>query len=169
MTQQLDNITHHAQCWYRRTNGVALCTCGPLHAEGVPSVPNPRATHVVWENDGNWRPNRDPATETGGGWEKLIQRLGLNYWPETERMMLRGQDGWAFGTALRFQMIAHELAQTDEQFYWSGYHLLALIVERARTDLVFLEAIEALAVAHLYGGLSPAATVAQLKQLGVWP
>lgn len=152
-------LDHHVRCWFRRTDGSGLCSCAVLRADGVPNV----------EDDGRWRPNRDPVTETGSGWQGLIKRLKLSYWPETERMMLRGQDGWAFSTALRFQGAACELAKTDEQYYWSSYHLLALIIERARTDLVFLEAIEALAVAHIYGGLSEAEVTRQLKQLGVWP
>jgi len=144
---------HESWCW-TRTRPSALpdgCDCGAARTNGY------------------WRPNRHPATETGGGWEKFIQRLGLSYWPETERMMLRGQDGWAFATAIRFQHAACDLAKHDESYYWSSYHLLALIIERARTDLVFLEAMEALAVAHIYGGLSNVEVTRQLKQLGVWP
>lgn len=83
--------------------------------------------------------------------------------------MLRGQDGWAFGTAIRFQAAAYELAKTDEQRFWSSYYLLSRIIERARTDMTFLEAIEALAVAHLYGGLSKSQVTQQFRSLGVWP
>ena len=136
---------------------------GPTGMIGMTGVTGPARSHDAW------MPNRDSATATGGGWQKFIERLGLSRWPETERTMLRGQDGWAFSTAVRFQRAACDLAESDESYYWSSYHLLALIIEKARSDLVFLEAIEALAVAHLYGGLSAADVTRQLKQIGVWP
>jgi hypothetical protein len=144
--------------------GTAVGATGPIGATG-PTGPTgmpvtPRET---------WMPNRDPTTEAGHGWASFIRRLDLNYWPETERTMLRGQDGWAFAAAVRFQTAAYELADADEAYYWSSYHLLALIIERARNDLTFLEAIEALAVAHLYGGLSKAAVAQQLQQMEIWP
>jgi len=115
--------------------------------------------------DGCWRPHREANTEVGPGWHGLIDRLDLKRSPEDRHFVLHGQDGWAFGAAVRFQVAAHDLAKESEGFYWSGYHLLALIIERARVDLTFLEAIEALAVATL----SDEEATKQLKQLGVWP
>lgn len=119
--------------------------------------------------DGSWRPNRNPTTEVGAGWSTFVERCKLSFWPETERVMLRGRDGWAFGTAIRFQHAACDLAKVDEQRFWSSYYLLWCIIERARVDMEFLEAMEALAVAHLYGGLSVSDVTKQLRSLEVWP
>lgn len=121
--------------------------------------------------EGIWQPHRNAATEVGAGWNRFLERLKLDTFTDSvhRTFFVRGQDGWAFGTAVRFQAVAHDLAATDEQYYWTGYHLLALIVERARTDLTFLEAIEALALAHVHGNLSGDDVTKQLKQMGVWP
>lgn len=115
--------------------------------------------------DGRWCPHRLPDTEVGAGWVGLLERLNLQRSPDGHHFVLHGQDGWAFGAAVRFQVVAHDLAKTRESYYWSGYHLLALIIERARTDLTFLEAIEAMATANL----TNQEVTRQLKQLGVWP
>lgn len=119
--------------------------------------------------NGTWHPNRRPLTVVGGGWEDFIETLKLARCPDTERVVLVGQDGWAFDTAIRFQHAACELAESDEPRFWSSYYLLARIIERARADTTFLEAIEALADAHLYGGLSKAQVTQQFRSLGVWP
>jgi hypothetical protein len=122
-------------------------------------------------HDGLWQPHRDAATEVGAGFKKFLERLKLDTFTDSvhHTFFIRGQDGWAFGAAVRFQSIAHSLANGNEQYYWSGYHLLALIIERARKDLVLLEAIEALAIAHVHGNLSESNAGTQLKQMGVWP
>lgn len=122
-------------------------------------------------SDGRWVPHRDGATEVGAGWTGFLKRLQLDTFTDQNRVswFIRGQDGWAFNAATRFQSAAYDLAQSNEQFYWSSYHLLALIIERARTDLTFLEAIEALALAYVYGNLTDDNVVTQLKQMGVWP
>lgn len=121
--------------------------------------------------EGLWQPHRDAATEVGAGFNRFLERLKLDTFTEpTHRtFFVRGQDGWAFGAAIRFQTVAHGLANSNEEYYWSGYHLLGLIIERARTDLTFLEAIEALAIAYVHGNLSDDDATKQLKQIGVWP
>lgn len=123
------------------------------------------------DDRGLWVPNRDGAVEAGAGWNRFLQRLKLDMFTEPDRRtwFIRGQDGWAFSAAARFQSAAYDLAETDNQYYWSSYHLLALIIERARQDLTFLEAIEALAMAHVHGNLSQDDAIQQLKQMGVWP
>jgi hypothetical protein len=122
-------------------------------------------------SDGLWQPHRDAATEVGAGFNRFLVRLKLDTFtePTHNTFFVRGQDGWAFGAAVRFQAIAHDLANSNEEYYWSGYHLLALIIERTRIDLTFLEAIEALALAHVHGNLSGEDVAKQLVQLGVWP
>lgn len=121
--------------------------------------------------EGMWRPNRDTATEVGAGFRRFVERLKLDMFTDTvhHSLFVRGQDGWAFSAAVRFQDFVHEVAEVDEQYFWSGYYLLSLIIERARTDLTFLEAIEALAVAYIHGSLSAENTAEQLRQMGVWP
>jgi hypothetical protein len=116
-----------------------------------------------------WRPHRELSHEAGSSWYPFVMRLKLSCWPETERTMLRGQDGWAFNAAVRFQEAACKLAETDEQVFWSSYYLLACLIERARTDMTFLEALEALAIAHLYGGLTVSQVTQQFRSLEVWP
>lgn len=115
--------------------------------------------------NGRWVPHRGPKTEVGAGWHGLIERLDLKRTAVDRHFVLHGQDGWAFEVAVRFQVPAHGLAKTRESFYWSGYHLLALIIERARTDMTFLEAMESLALASM----TKADTTEQLKRMGVWP
>lgn len=121
--------------------------------------------------EGLWQPHRDAATEVGPGFRRFLDRLKLDTFTDSvhHTFFIRGQDGWAFGAAVRFQAVAHDLAETSDEYYWSGYHLLALIIERARTDLTFLEAIEALALAYCHGNLPDETVAKQLKQLGVWP
>lgn len=123
--------------------------------------------------DGIWHPHRDAATEVGPGFRRFIDRLKLDTFTDKTHhaFFIRGQDGWAFGAAVRFQAVAHDLVDNSDnaQYYWSGYYLLAVIIERARVDLTFLEAIEALAIAHVHGNLSDDDVTKQLQQMGVWP
>jgi len=134
-----------------------------------------------------WLPNRDPWTPASKSWLKFIKRLGLAHRFEDEHydLMLEGADGWAFTAAMRFQDAAHELSKTEPEYYWSGYYLLAQVIDKARKDPDLLQTIEQLAVAKLYGidgdqfpQLSPgdrqgtitnAVVQAMLKNLGVWP
>ena len=122
---------------------------------------------------GHWGPHRDKITEVGPSWDEFLKRLNLSYWPETarspQRSMLRGQDGWAWNVTMRFQSIAHDLAQENPPFYWSSYYLLAQIIEKTRRDLTMLEAVEAIAIAFMAGGLNYKDAIRQLKQMGVWP
>lgn len=137
---------------------------------------------------GRWLPNREPLTPASTSWQSFIDRLGLRYqWDETEHLiMIEGADGWAFTAAIRLEEAAHELGKAEPEVYWSGYYLLAQVIEKARTDPEFLKTIEALAVGHLYGidgeqfpqaqfandrggRVSNAVIQATLKSLGVWP
>lgn len=124
---------------------------------------------VATRESGHWGPHRDKATETGVGWDQFLKRLDLSHWPETERTMLRGQDGWAWNVAMRFQTIAHDLAQESPPYYWSSYWLLAEIIHKTRHDMIMLEAVEAIAVAFLAGSLHYKDVVTQFKQMGIWP
>ena len=148
-----------------------------------------------------WTPNREPLTPASPTWCKFIDRLGLSYQRIATRpnpfdalltddaadylIMLEGADGWAFTAAIRLEEAAHELGKAEPEVYWSGYYLLAQVIDKARKDPEFLKTIEALAVAKLYGldgekfpqpgpsdrqgRVSNAVIQATLKNLGVWP
>jgi len=124
---------------------------------------------VMGPRRGHWGPHRDKVHDCSGGWAKFLSRLDLSYWPETERSMLRGQDGWAFNVAMRFQTIAHDLAQEDPPYYWSSYYLLARIIEKTCHDMTMLEAVEAIAIAFMAGSLHYHDVIRQLKQMEIWP
>lgn len=121
------------------------------------------------QDGGYWGPHRDKAQEAGSGWETFLSRLDLSYWPETERCVLRGQDGWAFNVAVRFQTIACDLAESNSAFYWSSYYLLARIIEKTRTDMTMLEAVEAIAIAFFAKNVTYKDVVAQFQQMDIWP
>lgn len=158
----MKNLVHEGWCNVNQSDDArgsmsvdrTTCDCGALRRSA-----------------GIWQPHRDAATEVGAGFRGFLDRLKLDTFTDVVHptFFIRGQDGWAFGVAVRFQGVAHDLAATNEEYYWSGYHLLALIIERARTDLTFLEAIEALALAYCHGNLPDETVTKQLKQLGVWP
>ncbi len=125
---------------------------------------------VTRANGNYWGPHRDRVHEVGDtSWGEFLKRLDLSYWPETERAMLRDQDGWAFNVAMRFQSIACDLEKENPPFYWSSYYLLAQIIDKTRRDLNVLEAVEAVAIAFLAGGLHYKDVVRQLKQMEIWP
>lgn len=124
---------------------------------------------AVTRERGHWGPHRDKLTEAGSDWGEFLKRLGLSHWPETERTMLRGQDGWAWNVAMRFQSIAGDLEKENPPYYWSSYYLLSLIIEKTRHDLTVLEAVEAIAIAFLAGGLNYKDVIRQLKQMEIWP
>jgi hypothetical protein len=120
--------------------------------------------------NGNWwGPHRDKVHEVGIGWEEFLKRLDLSYWPETERTMLRGQDGWAFNVAMRFQSVALDLEKANRPYYWSSYYLLSRIIEKTRQDMTVLEAVEAVAITFLSRNLTDDDVVRQLKQMEIWP
>lgn len=123
---------------------------------------------------GTWAPNRDPYTPASRGWRRFLDRCKISYEAapdDSTILLIAGQNGWAFSTALRFQTSAAELTKTEEDFYWSSYSLLQELIERTRRpkDITVLEAVEALAVIHLCGKISSADVIRQLKQIGVWP
>jgi len=126
----------------------------------------------------NWKPRRLLVTAANGMWRRFIERCRLWVLPDVTDgyIWLYGQDGWAFTTAIRFEFVASALVKpkygtsNNEDYYWSGYYLMSLLIERARHDLTFLEAIEALAVMHLsHGDASNDQITRTLQQMGAWP
>jgi len=120
---------------------------------------------------GHWRPHRDEFHDVSWGWTDFLERLDLQHWTETvaRKEWLKGQDGWAFNVAMRFQSIAGDLAKERPAYYWSSYYLLALIIQKTRCDMTLLEAVEALATAFIAGGLKYQDAIEQLKQMDIWP
>lgn len=149
----IDGLAHATWCMYQPVHGRVICDCGA----------------VTRANRNHWGPHRDKIAEIGPGWEKFLSRLDLSYWPETERNMLRGQDGGAFNVAVRFQSIACDLEKEDPPYYWSSYYLLARIIEKTRRDMTMLEAVEAIAIAFLAGSLHYRDVIRQFKQMEIWP
>ncbi len=129
----------------------------------------------------NWKPRRLLVTAANGMWWRFIERCGLYVLKDKTDgyLWLYGQDGWAFTTAIRFESAAAHLVKPkperdrlhdNEDYYWSSYYLMSLLIERARHDLTFLEAIEALAMMHLGHDDSAFNQVARtLQQMGAWP
>lgn len=119
---------------------------------------------------GHWGPHRDVFTDASG-WTEFLKRLDLQHWTKivARKEWLKGQDGWAFNVAMRFQSIAHHLETENTAYYWSSYYLLALIIQKTRCDMTLLEAVESVATAFVAGGLHYRAVIEQLKQMDIWP
>jgi hypothetical protein len=129
----------------------------------------------------SWKPRRLLVTAANSMWRRFIERCRLYVLPDVydNYIWLYGQDGWAFTTAIRFESAAFKLVKPkhktpttsdNEDYYWSGYYLMSLLIERARHDMTFLEAIEALAVMHLgHGDASNDQVTRTLQQMDAWP
>lgn len=131
----------------------------------------PREIDFMPLRTGHWGPHRDEYTDASGGWTEFLERLDLQHWTKitVKKDWLKGQDGWAFNVAMRFQSIACDLEKERPAYYWSSYYLLALIIQKTRCNMALLEAVEVVATAFLAGGLKWRDVVEQLKQMDIWP
>lgn len=94
-----------------------------------------------------------------------------------EGVQLWGMPAWILDAALQFHPAATLLTATNPTFYWSGYNLLAAIVNAVRTDVALLPMIENLAQASFsttrdqdaHGAFLMYLYVDVLHDLGIWP
>jgi hypothetical protein len=120
------------------------------------------------------RDSRPDAVEATG-WKTFVRGCSarlvldgqrpLDTFEEDHTLMVRGQDGWAFQLAIRFQYIAHDLEKEDNQYIWSGYELMWRLIAKTRDNVTMLDAVEAIELCKPHQDV----VVEQFQRLGIWP